>query len=65
MRHIQYENIGGTRQGEPVGETPTPTPAQASLPMHQTRLRLGVVATELVFRSLDEVSESDALFVKG
>lgn len=44
-----------------MGEAPT----QASFLMHQTLLRLGVVATELVFGSLDVVSELDVLPVKG
>lgn len=44
-------------QGEFFGETLI----QASLLMHQTLLRLGVAATELVLASLDENSKSEVL----
>lgn len=48
-----------TNQGELVGDTVL----QASLLMHHTRFLEGVAMTELVLRSLNEVSRSEVLIV--
>ncbi|KAL4274395.1 hypothetical protein AHAS_Ahas20G0002900 [Arachis hypogaea] len=53
--------LANTAPKASYGDTQGDTLLQASLPMHQTRLRLGVLVTELALASADESSKSELL----